>query len=819
MKKPNIDFSKQGMKRFMLHHVEKLILALGLVLLGTFFWLGFSTPKFESESPKGLVSLSQRAHSHIISDASWTEIEKFRQAEADTPDQIKELEGKRLPADKYVYDYLLGTPAKTADTRVDVIPTPAQHLMAYSFPASVLIRSKSGNQVLRKLPLASADEDDERTGRGRGGAGGRGQGPGPGGGFPGGGFPGAPQQEEEEKPKRPRDDGKVKPGEMVLDLHEQEIPGIRPKGAVSSEAAQPYMCNVTVVTAVVPYDAEYTRFKNTFRGARGYDPFRDRPIYQYLQIEKREIVGGEEGDWKDITYQVTQRIPSFYAAPAAEVVDPEFYHDILTNPIPSMTQIDYRDLAVWPPANMPLPAGFEGGPTPMRDVLAYPSDGEDDGADANEQDIFADDELANSGRRQGGAGRPGGRPGAAGGRGGLPGGFGGPPGGYSGGRGGFGGGGRPASNDPDDKPPRFASGMEMYEESSKALTAGPEKPYKLIRFFDIQTVRDESLPKVQAQYRVRLWLSDPNNEIETGIRQLVNAESGLGGRRGAGGGIGTGGPGGGALDGGGPGGAGAPTGVGEKDDEEELVSNAVHVPVSDPMKAPSVRERISKWNEDLKSGKEKLPTIPTQEGPMPIESLKYCIRSDYSKPSNVVTIGGEKRADFFAGKVVPRKTTRIDSNYVEIGEPIANVVAADWDPELGTRLPANREASRSDVLTFNADVHLLHPIDWSVRKVEDAEIKTDAVVVDIMGGTEVRDLSSSRSPIKYNVPGEVLVMTADGDLTVRNDIADKMDYFLTLLQEDEIAEIGGKKKKKDTIDERGGRGRGGRGGGGDRPDF
>ena len=153
MKKPNIDLSKQGINTFLLHHVEKIILALGFAALGVFFWLGFSTEKFDKQTPKGLVDLSQRAHTHIVSDASWNEISEFRKAKDDAPERIQQAESKRIKPEAYPYQYFTGTPVMTAGLRKDPELNPPQYLMATSFPVSVLLNFR-GKEKLNKLELA-----------------------------------------------------------------------------------------------------------------------------------------------------------------------------------------------------------------------------------------------------------------------------------------------------------------------------------------------------------------------------------------------------------------------------------------------------------------------------------------------------------------------------------------------------------------------------------------------------------------------------------------------------------------------------------------
>ena len=77
-----------------------------------------------------------------------------------------------------------------------------------------------------------------------------------------------------------------------------------------------------------------------------------------------------------------------------------------------------------------------------------------------------------------------------------------------------------------------------------------------------------------------------------------------------------------------------------------------------------------------------------------------------------------KQANFFAGVIKPGRVVRVSGRPLPLGEPVAELVAVKFDQEFGTTVPAKREVRRSDWLNFNvADAHVLHPVDWTVRKV------------------------------------------------------------------------------------------------------
>ena len=97
MKKP--DLSSAAIKKFFLYHVEKIVLVLGVVLLGLFFWLGYSTPVFDKVTPKGMVDKANSANRFIVSGDNWDKIADLRSGD----DKVLErIEGsKAIAADDF----------------------------------------------------------------------------------------------------------------------------------------------------------------------------------------------------------------------------------------------------------------------------------------------------------------------------------------------------------------------------------------------------------------------------------------------------------------------------------------------------------------------------------------------------------------------------------------------------------------------------------------------------------------------------------------------------------------------------------------------
>ena len=60
-----------------------------------------------------------------------------------------------------------------------------------------------------------------------------------------------------------------------------------------------------------------------------------------------------------------------------------------------------------------------------------------------------------------------------------------------------------------------------------------------------------------------------------------------------------------------------------------------------------------------------------------------------------------------------------------------------------------------------------------------------------MGGKEIPLPRAEK--MRHHLPSEVLIMKADGTFVVTNDIEDKADYKMALLESDDLNTVGGEK--------------------------
>ena len=841
-KKP--DLSKPAMKKFFLHHTEKLILGLCVVLLGVFFWMGFKAKPFSDQTPDQLAQLADDANRYIVSDTSWDSIKEFRKGDDGVLKRIKDAEGT-LVAEQFKTDSVIGSVAKTLDQRRDPkilgIESPEVNVVRSS-----LIFNFGRENPFSKLPLVAAS-----TAGAGGGFGGGGLGGGPSGGLGGG----------EEDDEEPEDDDGFDPGagagggrgagpggfgagggdkkddelpemEGVGDqwhvVNAETFPGVRPVVHQIS-SGNPVIYDVVCVTGLVDFKSQWNSFQNSLSSGMGFYPDRDKPIYRYLEVMRREV--GKE-NWTDISelinYRVAKLHPTMHMMPnamfpsAPEVVHAENFDSTISQPIPAFTMFDYTSFA-------------NHSKLERRQFPAPEAKEEVD--DFNPEDAFSNNDDAGGNAFGGGQGRGGlGGPGL--GAGGLGGG------GLGGGRGGSG-----AMEGEEVKQTRAGNDFTDYVKALESKKE-PKKQYRLVRFFDVQVTQGKTY-----EYKMRAWVADPNNEDPNGGFAGGGGlgGGGLGGGRGRGGlGGGMGGPGlGGGLGGPGLGGAGqddeADDFEGSEDGEdgedgEKPTKPAEYVSITSPMKHPLVRRRLNQAESiddpknkgkkvyfvfeakgDLVDGKQEWEKIqvPNDSG-RDLSFLRYCRPSAWTttEPIEIKT----NNSQVAAGKLIPAKQVRMSNKKFNQGFPQVEVVASVWDAKLGTAIPTNKTVFPGDLLDFYTNARVLNPITRRIHVATNPEksvanegkyivpIKTGTTVVDIVGGNELPLPSAEK--IRHHLASEVLVLDENGEFQIRNDMADRSSYINNLFLVDEKSEFGKPRRPRKEPDTGFGGGLGGGRGGG-----
>ena len=813
MKMPSLDSA--SIKRFFLYHCEKLILVLSIVLLGLFFWFGYSTPTFEKATPTKMVENAKSANRYMNSNEAWSKIADLRQGDDEVVDRIMQVAN----VEPTLFDIGPASyPVKRDSLRRDIEMLASPFSLALqSFVAPTLIQPRKGRVI---DPLVSAppvspklgDDDDKESdsmmGPGMGMSGGPGMGMS---GGPGMGMGDSKEEKKSSRKKRVAKEEDVDAGTFVSTAVEMTMPGIRNVYAPTTVKA--YNFTGVAVTGHVDHKKMWQTFKSVYSSSLGYHPDRDTPLYDFVQVERR-VVGddGTPGEWNDISELLDgQRefFPNGFDT-APEVVGAKEHDGILTMPIlPFAAGFDYKPIAMHPSS--------------IRREFVVAEVEEEEVVDGNDIDMKKDDEDENltnrpGARRRGsaigggrsggglGMGGPGGSMGGPGGMGGSMGG----PGGMGGGMGGPGMGGMKGSKDGG----RIASDYSDYETD---VREEPTSDYKVLRFFDIHGVRSD----VTYQYRVRVWIRDPNNEDPDLAKQVGGTSGdgmGMGGMEmgGMGGGMGMG-----------MGMSGGKGGKGGEDEEKmkEKMKFAKKTAIANIMIHPAARERLGKAREEKKDGvtvyyvseRQTNAAGETEWVEIQVPKNKEFLR--FARPtmwSEIQEITVDATPTFvYAGEPVKTRRIEVGRGTVADGEPsmrIATGKMMQLGEYAGVKIPFKAEVKAGDLLDFSRPSHVLHPVTREVRRVTDAEVRTSAVVIDVAEGEELKFKKSS--PIPYYYPGEVLVMNSLGKIELRNDLDDRGNYIATMLERDETASYGKKRraKKKSKEEMMGGMGMGGMGG-------
>ncbi len=350
MKKPSVGMNSNGMKTFLLHHVEKLVLGGAFLALAFLVWNGWSTEKYTKSEPVKLYDLALKAKEHITGPNNWNEISEFRKGDDEADDRIEVAISNALDSDLYAVPRMLGTPTATLGLRTDPALVRATDMKAKPYIGTVLLALKNNNYVSPVTTLALAGSGDGGGAAGRGGRGGADAGGRGGDGGRGGGR-GDDDTENSEMA-----------GDSITNVMLNELVGYRPSG---SQGGQPFVLDGVAVTGVVNFGEQFRNYEGAFRNSLGYYPKRDRPIYVYLEVQRRVFdenpadADAYDNAWVDISEQFYDDLYAIEGAP--EVVDPMNYDKTITRNIPPLVNLDYRGFSVHPLVSMrPLvPGGMD----------------------------------------------------------------------------------------------------------------------------------------------------------------------------------------------------------------------------------------------------------------------------------------------------------------------------------------------------------------------------------------------------------------------------------------------------------------------------
>ena len=181
---------------------------------------------------------------------------------------------------------------------------------------------------------------------------------------------------------------------------------------------------------------------------------------------------------------------------------------------------------------------------------------------------------------------------------------------------------------------------------------------------------------------------------------------------------------------------------------------------------------------------------------------KYYLRTEWSEPSDVISVGYPERV---LPGVVTVPTGQAENRKlnvkIETRETKVKVVASVWDNARAVNVPVEKDVARGSVVNLKDDAIVVHPVTHEKKVLKGYDVATNTVILDYRGGEKIG--GDRDAPIV--APTQMLMLTPTGELIVRDEVDDADDYrWLTRMDEN----------RSSDKNSSGGLGGGGLGGGG-----
>ncbi|PQO38595.1 hypothetical protein [Blastopirellula marina] len=712
-----LDLQDRGIKTKLILHVEKLVFGLAIALVAAFIYFGTQRETIQTK-PDELVKAATNAE-----------------------DNMKVSTWEKVEAERWVAPEYQAAAARASK------PIP---LNPYETPSSFKVRDKESVEKRPDPDLLTVTDIQLRAGfaplamlstqrLGVGGYGGEEMARGGSyeGGYPmSGGYPGGGydmyggEMGGETNPDAP----------PVLTPEQQQALGPA-KASAGSKIEGKYFVSVT---ALVPLKKQLDLYNSAFKDRANYIEARDYPRYVYFAVERREqAADGSWGEWEHPINVAKERInvQTRWAFRPDEVIPPEYMDPVLTFPIPPILLFDpsewarHSEIPKYEPRDL-----YNGQETEMMAEEIDPLMGREI------SDAPGEVPFATGGMMEGGG--MGGYPSPYGGPGGYPGqqgqmingrmvmtpppgmiqkptGAGGGPGSgsYGGEGGGYPGGGS-----------SYGNGMFDAEN-------------KMFRFFDTSVQ-----PNKNYQYRIQLWLEDPNmpeqvqqippvRALEPGVIARVQAE----------------------------------------------------------------RDKISKaMNMNRGGGYEGNMGVANQR---PVHT--YWRKTEFSEASPSIRVPSS--ADVLAGGIEAGRTVYNHNDHSKVlrnADPSAKILAMKWDPKEDVKAVVTKEiknVSRGSAVEYKGDLWVLDPMTYTFKKpwpIDTEEknpeyvLKTGYTVLDIRGGQDTFGRFADEKNEKLKVPGEILVMDDAGNIHIKTELDEVKKFAKFNFEKPEV-----KRKSSSEMDE------------------
>ena len=346
-------------KAFFVHHFEKMIFVVVILLAGLLLWQGTKLPNFlDTEQPDRLATEATQVKSDI--DINHNEaIIPERNSEFDILMETQKLYTAVEPSAYRLPRTWEGKKEESIVRRED--PAIAAPIALRTVPVATAIAVRGSTTDPAAYTLASLEGADElekierpeprsrRRSRGRGGM------------DMEMGMEMGMEMEMEmmgmEQEMEMDMMGEMAGGSMagVRRFNAKNDHGKRPTATDDKRNPEPAVGWFIAGTAVVPHKEIYKEFETAFRDAEGYNPRRDTPFYYNLEVQRADVTGKSvdqltDQDWVDIWNRelYTKLAARRWSGFAPEIVPSDYRDDSLTLWIPPVLLDDYSYFATHP---------------------------------------------------------------------------------------------------------------------------------------------------------------------------------------------------------------------------------------------------------------------------------------------------------------------------------------------------------------------------------------------------------------------------------------------------------------------------------------
>lgn len=198
----------------------------------------------------------------------------------------------------------------------------------------------------------------------------------------------------------------------------------------------------------------------------------------------------------------------------------------------------------------------------------------------------------------------------------------------------------------------------------------------------------------------------------------------------------------------------------------------IRVAIEDPNfpRNPSMQPRNSTLSAEVFRRVEQ-ETAKASTGRKVRNSIRW---SEFSAPSPVVSL--PPMSGMYAGPVVPAQVRKmkLDGKDIEVTQkpPSGKLVVTQWNPIFKVPVPIVMDVVRGTILAKKGDAEVPDPYALIVKKLPDADINTQSVVLDLDGGQQLAITQDETQ----TEPGVMLLFSPDGGLQVSDEISSQRDF-------------------------------------------